>query len=122
MKRILASIVAGAFPLIALAQVTTPSAGIGGLFDLVNHLIYRAVPMIVALAVVFFAWNVFRYAVAGNEEDTGQAKTRMIWGIIGIFVMVSVWGLVAILQNTFGTAGSQNVNIDDIFKPFTGWK
>lgn len=37
-----------------------------------------------------------------NEEKRKQGKQYMIWGIIALFVMVSIWGLVAILTNTFG--------------------
>ena len=106
MRKILASVLVGAAPMIALAQLSTvPQAGIGGLFTLLGNFLGRAVPLIISLAVVWFLFQVFRYAVAGNEEDKAKAKTQMIWGIVGIFVMVSVWGLVAILQSTFGTTG-----------------
>jgi hypothetical protein len=34
----------------------------------------------------------------------------MIWGIVGIAVMVSVWGLVSILQGVFGLDNGANAN------------
>jgi len=58
-------------------------------------------PLIVAVAVVWFIYQVFRYTVAGNEEEKGNTKIQIVWGVIGIFVMVSVWGLVGILRSTF---------------------
>jgi len=105
MKRILAIVLVGISPIIALAQAYSPNQGVSGLFNFAGGILNRAVPLIIALAVVYFIWQVFRYAVAANEEDKGKAKTQMIWGIVGIFVMVSIWGLVAILQSTFGTSG-----------------
>ena len=105
MKRILSSIAVSAFPLFALAQTYAPSQGIGGLFSLVGAFLNRAVPLIISLAVVYFIWGVFRYVIAGDEEKKAAARTDMVWGIVGIFVMVSIWGLVAILQSTFGTSG-----------------
>lgn len=109
MKRILATVLVSTFPLMALAQYT-PNMGIGGLFGLVGSWVKMALPLIISIAVVWFVWNVFQYAVAGDEEKKAQAKGQMIWGIVGIFVMVSVWGLVGILQSTFGT-GSATANI-----------
>ena len=37
---------------------------------------------------------------AADEEKRTEAKNFIIWGIIGIFVMVSIWGLVNILTGT----------------------
>lgn len=106
MKRILASIMVSAFPLMALAQYN-PSMGIGGLFGLLGSWVKLALPLLISIAVVYFVWNVFQFAVMATDEDSKKtAKTQMIWGIIGIFVMVSVWGLVGILQSTFGTSGA----------------
>ncbi len=57
---------------------------------------------LVSLAVVWFIWNVIQYTIADDEEKKGKAKEQMIWGIVGIAVIVSVWGLVAILRGMFG--------------------
>ena len=105
MKRILAGVTVSTFPLLALAQYS-PTNGIGGLFVLVGSWVKLALPLVISIAVVWFVWNVFQYAIAGDEEKKKTAKSGMIWGIVGIFVMVSVWGLVGILQSTFGTSGA----------------
>ena len=61
----------------------------------------RALTLLISLAVVWFIWNVFYYIIAVDEVDKAVAKDKMVWGIVAIFVMISIWGLVAILQNTF---------------------
>jgi len=94
-------------PLVALAQGYAPNQGVMGLFSFAGAILNRIVPLIIAVAVVWFLFEVFMYTIAGDEEKKTSAKKGMIWGIIGIFVMVSVWGLVAILQSTFGTSGVQ---------------
>jgi len=106
MKRILATVLVSAFPAIALAQKLNVNDGIGGIFNLAGSFLNKAVPLIISLAIVWFIYNVFMYVVAGKGDEDKQktAKTNMIWGIVGIFVMVSIWGLVAILQSTLGTA------------------
>ena len=104
MKKVLAGALAFTTPLMALAQ-TSSVRSVWDIFTLLNQALNRIVPFLIALAVVWFIWEVFQYTIAGEEEKKGKAKSGMIWGIVGIFIMVSVWGLVAILQGTFGTAG-----------------
>lgn len=59
------------------------------------------IPILFSIAVVVFIWGVFRYVIA-EGEDKQVGKNVMIYGVIGLFVMVSVWGLVNLVYNTFG--------------------
>ena len=82
--------------------------------DLVNMLIgcifSRLIYLIIALAVVVFLWGVFRFIRSEGEEDRKTGREFMLWGIVGLFVMVSIWGLVAIFQSTLIPANT-NYNI-----------
>ncbi|MEK7120514.1 MAG: pilin [Patescibacteria group bacterium] len=89
-------------PAVASAQVTD----VDSVFDLVSGWINTLVPIIIALAVLAFIWGVFRYVVASSDDDKAKGRNMMIWGVVGIFVMVSVWGLVGVLKNTFGLDNS----------------
>ncbi|MFA6353909.1 MAG: pilin [Candidatus Paceibacterota bacterium] len=61
------------------------------------------IPLIFALATVMFVWGVVNFFVlnADEEKKRAQGKQFMIWGIIALAVMLSVWGLVGILGSTF---------------------
>ncbi len=60
------------------------------------------VPFIIALALLVFIWGIFKLVFsAGNDKDHTEGIKFMTWGIVSLFVMVSVWGLVAILTKTF---------------------
>ncbi len=62
------------------------------------------VPLLFTLATAGFIWGIIQYFLnPDNEEKRKSGKSFMIWGIIGLFVMLSMWGLVGILSNTFGT-------------------
>lgn len=66
-------------------------------------LIKFVVPLLFSLAVVLFIWGIIQYFLnAENEEKRKKGKSFMLWGIIALFVMVSMWGLVGILTDTFG--------------------
>lgn len=58
------------------------------------------VTLLVSLAVVTFIYGVFKF-VKSEGEDKQSGREFMFWGIVGLFVMVSLWGLVSILQSTF---------------------
>ena len=61
------------------------------------------IPLIFALATVMFIWGVVQFFIinADEEKKKAQGKQFMIWGIIALAVMLSVWGLVGILGDTF---------------------
>jgi len=74
--------------------------------DIVNiilgNIIDPLVVLLVALALVFFMWGVAKYILhAGDENKRAEGIKMMTYGIIGLFVIVSVWGLIRILQDTF---------------------
>lgn len=73
----------------------------GFVITIINAVI---VPLIFAAAFLVFLWGVYTYffLAAGNDEKRKEGRTFIMYGIIGFFIMVSVWGLVNILVGTFG--------------------
>ena len=65
------------------------------------------IPLIFAVATVMFVWGVVQFFIinADEEKKRAQGKQFMIWGIVALAVMLSVWGLVGILSTTFGIKG-----------------
>ena len=63
--------------------------------------------LIVALATIYFLLGVLKYIQSvGDETKRKEGVTMMTYGIIGLFVMASLWGLVYVLQSTFPGLGS----------------
>ena len=58
-------------------------------------------PFLVALGVIVFVVGVIQYVIANDEEAKTKGRDRMIYGIIGLAVIVALWGLVRIVTNTF---------------------
>lgn len=82
-----------------------PNPKLGDLLDFVTCNISRSIiPLIFILASAAFVWGVVQYVILGAEEEAVRAKGKqfMIWGIIALAVMISVWGLVSVLTTTFG--------------------
>lgn len=97
MKKIATIGFLGFTPMLAFAVNLTDILGI--FRDLINTIL----PIIIALALLYFFWGLAQFVLAaGDETKQGEAKSIMIWGIIALFVMISVWGLVNVLVDTFG--------------------
>lgn len=66
------------------------------------------IPLIFAVAVAMFVWGVVNFFIINADEEGKRAQGRqfMIWGIVALAVMLSIWGLVGILGQTFGINGS----------------
>lgn len=64
------------------------------------------IPLLFAVAFAYFVWGVYKYLIIGAASDTEREKGRhfILWSVIGFAVIISVWGLVAIVGNTFGLA------------------
>src|SRR3989344_4715953 len=108
---VLSGFVLGLAPVMALAQTTggTPSVCTGGTITTVQGVLCKfseilgaVVPVLVALGVVYFIWGVISYVIGSDEEAKKKGRDRIIYGIIGLAVIVGVWGLVTILNTTFG--------------------
>lgn len=85
-------------PLPALAAVTT----IVELLLQIQSVINVLIPFIVGLAVLVIIWGIFLYVVkAAEEEKRSEAKMYIVWGVVAVFCMLSVWGFVNVLVNSF---------------------
>jgi len=73
-----------------------------GLLSKLSVLIAAVIPSIMALTVLVIVWGIFRYIASGDEEEKREeGKKFVVYGIIGLFIMVSIWGLVNLLRGTF---------------------
>ncbi|OHA59893.1 MAG: hypothetical protein A2589_02530 [Candidatus Vogelbacteria bacterium RIFOXYD1_FULL_46_19] len=59
------------------------------------------IPLLIGIAVIVFLWGVVKYVIAGSDSTKRkEGGALMAYGILAIFVMISVWGLVNILVDT----------------------
>jgi hypothetical protein len=90
-------------PMFALAQ-TNDFSSVTGSITSVKDIINSLIPLVIGIGVLVFLWGLVGYVTAGGDEEKRKnARSLMIYGIIVLFVMVSVWGLVKVLVTTFGT-------------------
>ncbi len=98
-----------ALPLVSLAAVNNLSDAGSFIINTINNVI---VPVLFAIAFIVFLWGAFQTFIVGaqSEEVKEKGKNHMLWGLIGFFVMVSVWGLVNILTGTVSFGNNTGVS------------
>ncbi|VAW32088.1 hypothetical protein MNBD_CPR01-395 [hydrothermal vent metagenome] len=100
-----------ALPLLVVAQTSVSNLSQAGQFiiGIINGVL---VPVLFAVAFIVFIWGAFQAFILGANDDTAKSKGKnlMLYGLIGFFVMVSVWGLVNILTGSVGLNNS-GVNV-----------
>ena len=65
------------------------------------------VPVLFALAFIVFLYGIVsKYIFSrGDETKVAEGHKLILWGIIAFVVMISLWGLVNVVANTFGLFG-----------------
>mgnify|MGYP003394320272 CR=1 FL=1 len=72
-----------------------------------TQIINPIIQLLFAVAILYFLYGVFRlFSNADNEEVKTEAKNTMLWGIIGLAIMLGVWGILNLILSTF--------NINDV--------
>ena len=85
-----------AAPIIAQAQ------NIESVTSLVSSLVNYAIGILIGVAIIAFFVGLIKYLFNSKGEDRKAATNLMVFGILALFVMLSIFGLVRLLQNTFG--------------------
>src|SRR3989344_7891740 len=96
-------------PVLVLAQSATSipaprtPGNFGDLVTMILGFIAYLIPLLIAIGLLVFLWGMAKFILhAEEEEKREEGKQLMMWGAIGLFVMVSFWGLINILTGTFG--------------------
>lgn len=111
-KTALATALLFALPFVAFAQALQPVknlvAAVGGILNML-------IPVLIAAAIVVFFWGLVTYIrhPEGGEHG-GGGRPIMIAGLVSLFVMVSVWGIVNLAQNALGIQGNAPVVVPQV--------
>ena len=78
-------------------------SGSNGIIGVLNTIV---VPIIFTLAFLVFVWGVVNYFFlhGGEEGKREEGRQFILWGIIGMVVLFSVWGIIRMLLSTLGIA------------------
>jgi uncharacterized membrane protein YedE/YeeE len=78
--------------------------GFSGFVDQLLSYVNGIIGLLISIGAVVFLWGLLSYVSAG-DDTTKRNKGRdvIIWGIIGLAVMIGMWGLVNIVAGTISS-------------------
>ena len=91
------------WPVFSFAQTPDPLvSGAQKLVMKINKVIINPlIALMFAVALAYFIWGVVEYLIkTGSDEARSTGKQHMLWGIIGMAVMLSAYGIINFILNT----------------------
>lgn len=85
------------FPFFVHAQFINTSGFLTNLEYIVTKIL---IPLVFTLALLFFFYGVAKY-IWSEGQGKADGRSIMVWGVVALFVMSSIWGLVNLLQDEF---------------------
>lgn len=87
-------------------------------FDINRTILNPLIQFAFIVAFVIFIWGLAEFIRgANNPEARKKGQDHMIWGIVGLVIMVGVYGIINILINTFGLGSASINNKEQRFTP-----
>lgn len=99
-KKIALTVGALALPLVSFAAAGDLS-NVSTLVTSIGTIVNKIIPIMFAIALLGFFYGLVKF-IFGSDEDKAKAKMTMVWGVVALFVMASVWGLVAFIGSAVG--------------------
>lgn len=75
---------------------------IKGLLRDFKSLLDLVIPIVFGLAVIFFFWGLTQFIRSVSDKTIQEGKNKMIWGIIALFVMISISGIIKYIGDSVG--------------------
>lgn len=91
------------FPAVAEAAPVIPASVLTFVGKISTEILNPIIAMMFAFAMAYFVYGVVAYIWhPDNEEAREKGKQSMFWGVIGMFIMVSVFGIMRFLIDSIG--------------------
>jgi hypothetical protein len=82
--------------------VLAAPADFAGLVSAIIGVVKSFVPLLFGVAVLIFFWGMAKFVLnSGDEAGVAEGKQTMFYGLVGLFVMFSIWGIIRIIEATF---------------------
>lgn len=85
-------------------ETTTSTTNVDSLLQkIIDNIVTPLIYLLLGAAIVYFIYGTFIFIKnADNPTERQKGYQHMIWGVVGIFIMVSAKGLISIILSTLG--------------------
>lgn len=87
------------------------AAGVNDLIDSVYDVVGNfLIPIGFGLCIFYFFWGIFKYLRNTNSNEKEESRKILVWGVIGMFVVFSIWGIIELIKGELGIQYIPEVN------------
>ena len=115
MKKLVYSVagVLGFLPAAAFAQYQVQTGFVDSVINLINKLISFAFPALTAIAVIVFIFMLIKFIMAEPAKKE-EGRKYLIYSLVALFIIVSLFGILKVLQNVTGTGGNNTIDATQV--------
>mgnify|MGYP003395932406 CR=1 FL=1 len=115
MKKLVYNSLIALSPVMSFAQQSPDTSALDDMVAFIGRTISALIPIMFGLAIIFFFWGLIQFLrAAGDPKAKETGRNHMIWGIIAIAVMLSIYGLADWLRNLFGIEATTSVDLPTV--------
>ena len=80
-------------PFVGFAQLGPVDTFFNNINEFIGNVL---IPLVFGLTLLIFIWGMFRFFIwgGGNDEERSKGKQLILWSIVGLVMMTSIWGIV----------------------------
>jgi len=102
-------------PALAFAASNGSLGNLNNIVVSLGKIVGALIPIAFGIAVVAFFWGLARYIfAAGSEESKAEGRRIMIGGIIALFIMASIWGIIYFIRDALGVGNDTTIQAPSI--------
>ena len=72
-----------------------------------NVIVNPIIALLFSVGLLLFVWGIIEFLVglnaSGDSENKSCGKRHMLWGIVGMFIMVSAWAIIKFIDSSIGS-------------------
>lgn len=61
------------------------------------------ITVLTTVSILYFLYGLYEFITGGDIKKLDLAKKHMLWGLIGLFIIVASRGIIGVIQNTVNT-------------------
>lgn len=82
-------------------QVVAEAAGFVAKVN--DIILFPLIYLLMSVAFLIFLWGCAKYVFnANNESERAKGRKHILWGLVGLLIMISAWSILSIAAGTFG--------------------
>lgn len=106
-------------PQMRVAQAAFDPTAFGKVVDpIISNIVYPVIYVVFALGVFVFAYGVLEMIWKGGDAEARKTgRMHILFGVIGMFIMISAWGIIALVSNTLKGINNSASNSSQTIQP-----